>query len=161
MIDNKKVTEKMERMNKDGVLLIKERVKQEMRLKDGMGSGKNKRFTLTDLADVLGLDDVYLRRIIWKERIKPEYAEKIANYFGVYLQYLAGIWNERNEDESKNAAEKEAKEHVTNAIKYLESIGYEIKLLSYDLNEEICPTPFRFCDIGLHDETKYDEMAKL
>lgn len=159
----KKVTNLSPNNSEGLIFLDKARVKSEMALKNGLGTGKNNKFTLDDLAKECGYDGVYFRRIVWKG-VKEEIGQKIADCFGVKISWLTGKSPYRTFHEIMEHVKNNESVELVNTIKYLNSLnGFKIELVSFNRKGERCKTPFSISDIksedfGNNNIKRFDEI---
>ena len=146
-----KVTNFTPNDDKSLIILDKTRVKGEMALKNGLGTGKNKRFILVDLANECGYDGDYFRRIVWNG-IKESVANDIADFFGVNLAWLTGESPYRTFNDMMEQVKSLESKELVNTVNYINSLkGFKIELISFNRKGERCKTPFNIGDIKTED----------
>lgn len=117
--------EKPQKVTNDRIMFNKQRVEKEMENFNHISQSKRGHFNLEDLARTLDLDYNYLRKEIWKNGLLRDHAERMADFFGVYLEYLEGKTLYRNKEDFEAVERQyfEAEKRDKNAL-FISALEY-------------------------------------
>jgi transcriptional regulator with XRE-family HTH domain len=122
---------------KKKVTLVGLRVKEEM--KKCKGSGKNGRFTISDLCPIIKYDnEKTISPFLNGHPISRDRAEKLADYFGVSIDYLTGKTQYRTRREENEAVLNKTVLTVNEERQILDDCLFSLaKLAGYEIVEDI------------------------